>query len=286
MITNKKNMLDKYIELAENKGLSENTIKNNVSLINKFLDSNLSLNEYKDYLIETPVTNSKGIENKRKSSSINTTLNILRGYQKLTGETIEDIKLIKIQKQTFLDNVLTEKEFKRIIAACEKSYENTAIRSKALFTTLARTGCRISEALSLERDDIIKLKKKGGLVSVVGKGSKEREIIITKEVKAVLDDYISRDIYKNKSSKLFTTNKGSLTRQTAHNNLKKFTGLAKIKKSKGHLHNLRHLFCINATAAGIKIEDLAQIVGHSDINTTSIYTAKSGKELQKMLETI
>lgn len=275
-----------YMNLAKNKGLSENTIKNNVLSLKVFLASGLNLKQYKEMLIKTPIKISKGNEIFRKSSSINTTINALKGILKLLNEDIEEVTNIKIQKQNFLENVMNEKDLQRIIMTCDKFNGNLGLRSKTLFLTLARSGCRISEALSIEKHQVKDLKKKGGLITIIGKGSKERQVIITKEVKSFLDYYIANDIYRDKSSKVFTTLQGSLTRQTAHNQLKKFAGLARVKKDKCHLHNFRHLFCLNAIKSGIKIEDLAQIVGHTDINTTKVYTAKSSTELQKILENI
>ena len=278
--------IEKYIEMARNKDFGEYTIKTNVLLIQKFLTSGMALKEYRDYLIETPYRVVKKKEVFRKKSTVNTNINILNAALKLIDEDFERVSNIKIQKQSFLENTINEKELQRIIVACEKDGLNLGIRSKALFLTLARTGCRISEALSINKSQIADLKKKGGVITIVGKGIKERKIIITREVKSLLDDYIKNDIYRNKSDKVFTTLQGTLSRQTAHTHLKKFAGLAKIKKSKAHLHNFRHLYCLNAAASGMAIDDLAQLVGHTDINITRIYTAKSSKDLQAILENI
>ena len=188
-----------------------------------------------------------------------------------------------VQNQKFLTDTLSENDFQRILKQVKK-YKD--LRSEALFTFLARTGCRISEALSIEKEQIKKLKKKGGIITVFGKGNKSREVIITKEVVTILKAYMENDIYQNKSSKVFTSKYGAYTRQTAHNDLKKYTGLARIKKEKGHLHNLRHLFCINAINSGLDITEVAQIVGHTDINTTKIYTSKSAEDLKSILDKI
>ena len=85
---------------------------------------------------------------------------------------------------------------------------------------------------------------------------------------------------------MFTSKYGNYSRQSAHNDLKKYTGLARIKKEKGHLHNLRHLFCINCVNSGLDITEIAQIVGHSDINTTKIYTSKSADDLKNILDKV
>lgn len=272
--------IDLYQQTLENEGKSKNTIKNNVSQIKKFLEADLSLEEYKEYLLNKQVINARGEASTMKPKSVNTIINIIKSYYKVKGIQT-DTKLVKVQQQNFLNDTLSENEFQRILKQVKK---NNDIRAEALFIFLARTGCRISEALSIEKEQIKKLKKKGGIITVFGKGNKSRDIIITKEVMDILKEYIENDIYKDKSTKVFTSKYGAYARQTAHNDIKRYTGLAKIKKEKGHLHNLRHLFCINAISNGLDITELAQIVGHSDINTTRIYTSKSANDLKSILD--
>ncbi len=274
--------IDLYKETLENQGKSENTIKNNVSQIKKFLNSGMELEEYKEYLLKKEVINARGEASTMKPKSVNTIINIIKSYYKVKGIQ-DDTKLVKVQQQNFLTDILSENEFQRILKQVRK---NNDVRAEALFIFLARTGCRISEALSVTKEQIKKLKKKGGIITVFGKGNKSREIIIPKEVMPILIKYMNDDIYKDKSDKVFTSKYGAYTRQTAHNDIKKYTGLARIKKEKGHLHNLRHLFCINAINSGLDITEVAQMVGHGDINTTKIYTSKSADDLKAILDKI
>lgn len=271
-----------YKETLESQGKAKTTIQNNVSQLKKFLESEMTLENYKEFLLTKEVINSRGEASTMKPKSVNTVINIIKSYYKTKG-IHTDTKLLKVANQNFLTDTLSEKDFQRILRQVDKAKD---IRAKALFIFLARTGCRISEALSIEKDQINKLKKKGGIITVNGKGSKTRQIIITKEVTEVLKDYIKKDTYKDNSTKVFTSKYGAYARQTAHNDLKKYTGLARIKKEKGHLHNLRHLFCINCVNSGLDITEIAQLVGHSDINTTKIYTNKSADDLKSILDKV
>lgn len=271
-----------YKETLETQGKAKTTIQNNVSQLKKFLESGMSLEDYKEFLLNKEVINSRGETSIMKPKSVNTIINIIKSYYKIKG-IHTDTKLLKVANQHFLTDTLSEKDFQRILRQVDKAKD---IRAKALFIFLARTGCRISEALSIEKDQVSKLKKKGGIISVTGKGSKTRQIIITKEVTEVLKDYIKKDTYKDNSTKVFTSKYGAYARQTAHNDLKKYTGIARIKKEKGHLHNLRHLFCINCVNSGLDITEIAQLVGHSDINTTKIYTNKSADDLKNILDRV
>ena len=274
--------LQDYKETLELQGKAKTTIQNNVSQLKKFLESGMSLEDYKEFLLNKEIINSRGEASTMKPKSVNTIINIIKSYYKIKG-IHTDTKLLKVANQHFLTDTLSEKDFQRILRQVDKAKD---IRAKALFIFLARTGCRISEALSIEKDQVSKLKKKGGIISVTGKGSKTRQIIITKEVTEVLKDYIKKDTYKDNSTKVFTSKYGAYARQTAHNDLKKYTGLARIKKEKGHLHNLRHLFCINCVNSGLDITEIAQLVGHSDINTTKIYTNKSADDLKNILDRV
>lgn len=271
-----------YKETLESQEKAKTTIQNNVSQLKKFLESGMSLEDYKEFLLNKEVINSRGETSTMKPKSVNTIINIIKSYYKIKG-IHTDTKLLKVANQHFLTDTLSEKDFQRILRQVDKAKD---IRAKALFIFLARTGCRISEALSIEKDQVSKLKKKGGIISVTGKGSKTRQIIVTKEVTEVLKDYIKKDTYKDNSTKVFTSKYGAYARQTAHNDLKKYTGLARIKKEKGHLHNLRHLFCINCVNSGLDITEIAQLVGHSDINTTKIYTNKSADDLKNILDRV
>lgn len=271
--------LELYKAALIEQGKSDNTIKNNLSQVKKYLETGLDIEAYKDYLLNKDVTNARGQVNKMKPSTVNTIINIIKSYNKVKG--IEsDTKLVKVQKQSFLNDVLSENDLERILRQVKK---NNDLRAETLFLFLARTGCRISEALSIEKKQLKKLKKKGDIITVKGKGDKTRDIILTKEVIKLVNDYMTNDPYVDKSEKLFTSKYGAYARQSAHNDLKKYTGLARIKKEKGHLHNLRHLFCINAIESGLDISDVAQIVGHTDINTTTIYTKKSASTMLSIL---
>ena len=274
--------LNIYKDALVEQGKSENTIKNNISQVKKYLEANMNIEEYKEYLLNKEVVNARSEVNKMKPSTVNTIINIIKSYNKIKGIQ-DDTKLVKVQKQSFLTDILSEKDFQRILRQVRKHND---VRAEALFIFLARTGCRISEALSIEKEQVRKLKKKGGIITVCGKGDKTRDIIITKEVAEVVKNYIANDVYHDKSEKLFTSKYGTYARQSAHNDLKKYTGLARIKKEKGHLHNLRHLFCINAIDSGLNISEVAQIVGHSDINTTQIYASKSANDLMTILNKI
>lgn len=179
------------------------------------------------------------------------------------------IKQVKIQKQEYLEDMLEMSDFDRMVKAAEKAGDTRAV---AIFYTLFLTGCRISELLQFEPRDV-----EERIVVVRGKGDKYREIFMPKKAREYLTAYLKERIDKGEG--LFTGREGPLTRQQVHNIIKKYAGLARVKLSRAHAHNFRHLFCMYLVEEGLSIDEIADLAGHSDINITRIYTRKTKKEL-------
>ena len=117
MIMNKNDItkeLNIYKDALVEQGKSENTIKNNISQVKKYLEANMNIEEYKEYLLNKEVVNARGEINKMKPSTVNTIINIIKSYNKVKGIQ-DDTKLVKVQKQSFLNDVLSENDFQRIL---------------------------------------------------------------------------------------------------------------------------------------------------------------------------
>jgi integrase/recombinase XerD len=179
------------------------------------------------------------------------------------------IRLLKVQEQYYLDDLLTKKEFDRII---EKILEHDDFTYYALFKLMYYSGLRVSEALSLKSKNI-----EVDTLLIRGKGNKYREVIISDLLSSILQKYINKNNIKDDEI-LF-----KMTRQTVNIRLKKYAGLCKIKLSKAHAHNLRHLCGLKLLDSGATLEETADLLGHSNINTTRIYTRKSKKELKNTI---
>lgn len=217
------------------------------------------LEKFKAYLIYDRELAPKTIN--RKLLSVNQFLKFLKfNYQ---------VKQIKIHRQNFLDNVITQVEINQIIHKCELYGD---LRTKALLLTLIYTGTRISEALQLKIYDINR-----DYVNITGKGVKIRTIFIPDKLKEYLREYSRYRV--NKSDYLFTGKQGGISRYQAHRDLKKYANMCGIDHKVSHLHNFRHRHCLNLRDKGLDIATIADLVGHSDINTTRVYLRKSKNEL-------
>jgi len=179
------------------------------------------------------------------------------------------IKQEKQQRQDYLENMLDRHDFKKLINATVVSNDT---RAKALFYTLYFTGARVSEALQITKNDINEQ-----YIWVRGKGNKYRQLFISSKVRTAWVDYL-KDRNDNADA-LFTGQRGAITRQAVHNIIKKYAEMAGVMDEKAHAHNFRHLFCINMYEKTGDISVVADLAGHSDINTTRVYTRKTKNEL-------
>jgi len=263
---------------------SKNTIDSYLSDLEKFTYNEFTTETIRQYVIDlqTKVIK-KPNANKRKpdvesiglkTSTINRKLVSLKQYIKFLAECKDivinpKVRQLKQQKMNYLENQLTEKDLNSLILSAEKSNDE---RAKAIFCTLAWTGLRVSEMLQIKTTDISK-----DLIIIRGKGSKERPAFNTKKLQAVLKGYANTRI--NSSDLLFTGVRGAINRQTVDKVIKQHASFIQLKKEKAHAHNFRHYFCKMALTKGLSLNTVADLVGHTDINTTSIYAKQTKEEL-------
>lgn len=183
------------------------------------------------------------------------------------------VKQEKVQKQYSLkdEDLLTRDDFERLMEAVDAAGD---IRSKALFETMYYSGMRVSEALQLRIDHV----QKGSRVieDIKGKGGKYRPVFISDKLLTTLRKYLRerKQPFSSTTKALFVGERGPLTRQSAHNLIKKYAKVAGIEETKAHVHNLRHLFGLRLADQGVPIQDIAKYMGHTSIEVTKIYLEK------------
>lgn len=271
--------LEEFEEYLFEEEKSENTIKSYIKDIKQFLEIiNKNENDInkKDIIVFKKVLRDKRISTltiNRKLTSVNRYIKFLNNKKGL--KIIADVKKEKVQSSKYLKEILSKTDYKRMVGAAERANDKRAV---ALFKCLYLTGMRISEVLQLEPKDINKNK-----VLIRGKGNKERRIIIPSELTNAFSEYI--ETRKNTGDKLFTGKDGNLSRQGAHYIIKKYARLAKVKLSKAHAHAFRHLYGIlGIRERGLTMDEVADLLGHTDINTTRIYTRITEEELVKIVD--
>jgi integrase/recombinase XerD len=183
------------------------------------------------------------------------------------------VKQEKVQKQYSLKDaeLLTQDDFKSLIKAVEVAGD---LRAKALFETMVYSGMRISECLQLRVDHVQAGKRI--IEDIKGKGGKYRDIYVGDKLLKTLRDYlrVREQPFASTTKMLFVGERGPITRQTAHNLMKKYAALAGIELTKAHVHNLRHRFGLNLAEKRVAIQDIAKYMGHTSIEVTKIYLEK------------
>ncbi len=265
-----------YMHMDNN---SPNTIKNYLPDVEKFLGSIDKDPKGLDKMdIAMFVKNLEG--NELNAKTINRKIYaIYKFVQFLNSEKGTNIYLnikklkMKIGKQEYGRNILTKTDFKRILNA---SIKDNNISFTTLLMTLYLTGMRISEALNIKLKDINRKE-----IIVTGKGRKQRYVPIPDELKKYFREYAA--FRKDSKAEYLFLNKENNTGLSAWMSdywIKKYARDTKIELKRAHCHNIRHLFCSTCiNDLGKTIDEVAQLVGHSDINITKIYVKKTRKQL-------
>lgn len=269
-----------FLNSESTNGLSEGTLKKYQIDINLFFEYMEHKQNIKSLKSVTDEEGQKIIDRyinylKRegyKPSTINGKIVSLNKFLKYLGYEFK-AKAIKIQNKMYIENIISEREFEKLIRACKDNK-----RDYTIIMTLANTGLRVSELLSLTINDI---KKES--IYIYGKGGKGRELILSPQLKKILNDYI--DNYRMKTHKrlLFTGERGALKRNAINKMLLKYKKKTGISKEKMHPHSFRHFYAKYLINKGVGLDVVQTLLGHENINTTSIYTKTSKKELVSII---
>lgn len=222
---------------------------------------------YKEYLTENYAP-----------ASVNSMLSSINSFFAFNEWYNLKVKTLKIQRQIFSgeDKELSKSEYNRLLCAA-KSKGNEKLY--LLMQTICSTGIRVSE---LKFISVESAKKKKAIINLKGK---MRIIMLPDTLCRMLLDYAkSKNI--NEGCIFVTRNGKPLDRSTIWKLMKNLCKSAGVKKEKVFPHNLRHLFARTYYSLQKDIVRLADILGHSSVNTTRIYTMDTGiihrKQIQKL----
>ena len=281
-------MNEKYIEefidyLRFEKKYSENTISSYKRDLNKM---NLYLK--KDFIKLTKADIQKYIQNLSKNESSNTisrTISSLKSFYKFLEinkytNTNPLTTIISPKTARKLPKVLSEEEVNKLLDI--NLNNDFDYRNKAMLELMYSSGLRVSELINLTVNDV---DLKNSLVRIFGKGSKERIVPLNDYATEALNNYIlyhRPKLFKQKENNyLFLNNHGNqMTRQGFFKTLKKITKEKGIK-SELSPHTLRHSFATHLLKYGADLRSIQELLGHSDISTTQIYTHITNEMLEK-----
>ena len=190
---------------------------------------------------------------------------------------IPDIETPK--KPKHLPNCLSEEEVEALLNAPDLK-SPSGLRDKAMLETMYSSGLRVSELLKLEKGQVNLTK---GIITVFGKGAKERKVPLADYAIEYIKQYIKevRNKNENKESKyLFLSKKGEpISRVYFFKQVKKYSELAGIETNVSP-HTLRHSFATHLLNHGAQLRIVQGMLGHTNIATTQIYTHVSSEKLK------
>lgn len=260
-ITNKK--IKSYKNHIINEEKSVATVNKYVHDVTGFMEwsndcviSKNTVLEYKQYLLEHYAV-----------TSVNSVISSLNSFFEFCGWNELKVKTVKVQKQIFesSEKQLTKGEYERLLQVAEKK----SYKLFLLMQCICATGLRVSELkfITVEAVSV-------GKAEINNKG-KRRTVFVPKKLCKVLKAYIKAQ--KISSGSIFISKNGKpLDCSNIWSSMKKLCAAAGVAAEKVFPHNLRHLFARTYYKIQKDIVRLSDILGHSNINTTRIYTKENG----------
>ncbi len=248
------------------RGYSEKTVKSYVYYVKKFLEEvNKPLESIEEDDIKSYIASKIGSLENTSITLIKSAITFL--FNEVMKKNL-NIKTPKISKK--IPIYLTKEEVRRLI-------EGTSNQThKLILKLLYSSGLRVSEITNIKIKDL-DLKEGIGWVRS-GKGKKDRMFLIAKNLINELKEYIKN---KKEDEYLFLGRKGKMSTRNIQAIVAKAAKKANINK-KIHPHTLRHSFATHLLEDGVDIRKIQELLGHSNLNTTQIYTKITTKELKKI----
>ena len=281
-----KELIEEFLRyLLIDKGYSNNTIESYKRDLLTFLEFNKDKNinaigkeELKKYI--------KNLNNKKlNEKTISRHISCLKSFYKFLvidkriNENVSEVLFMPKTKKS-LPKILTEEEVFSLLDI--KLVDNYSYRNKAMMELMYATGLRVSELINLKLQDIDLINE---VVRVFGKGSKERVVPLGEIAVISLKEYISKYrplmLKQYNNDYLFLNNHGNnMTRQGFFKIIK---SIAKEKGIKSEIspHTIRHSFASHLLKYGADLRTIQELLGHSDISTTQVYTHITNEELKQ-----
>jgi len=229
-------------------------------------------------------------ENGLSIATVNYHLIALRQFLKyLARRDIEalDAEKIGLAKLAERDvDVLYPEEMDALLAA-PKGDSAEKKRDAAILQTLFSTGMRVSELVSLDRDDI---RPSSNEIAIRGKGNKVRVVFLSEQAQKAISEYVERRMdvdpalfIRHKTGTSGSPDDLRLTPRTIQRLMKKYAAMAGLTK---HItpHTLRHSFATDLLSNGADVRQVQQLLGHASITTTQIYTHLTDVHLREVHE--
>lgn len=269
-----KNQLSKYMVYLEQEERSSSTRRQYHRDIYSFLEFTGSASLTKAVVIRYK----EQLQITHKPASVNTKIAALNGFFSFIGKPGLRVKQLRIQRKAYCakEKELTKAEYLRLVVAAEQQDNR---RLSLLIQTICGTGIRVSELQYITAEAV-----RAGEATIQLKG-KTRAILIAGKLRKALKEYICREMIL--SGPVFISRNGKpMNRSNIWRMMKALCESANVDPGKVFPHSLRHLFARCFYAKDKDIAKLADILGHSSINTTRIYIISSGHEHRRKMDAL
>ncbi|MGZ7118383.1 MAG: site-specific tyrosine recombinase/integron integrase [Methanobacterium sp.] len=281
-------MIDDYLVELEIRNYSRNTIKTYKSIVinfYKFLKNEKNLTDeqrvlraFKKYI--QFLKRDKGVS----QNYIYLVTVVCKKFFEFGGISI--LNEVQTPKRTkSLPKHLNEKEVENLINAFDNESDNTPnkelinLRNKVILALLYSSGLRVSELVTLQTD-YVDLQER--TIRIRGKGEKDRIVLFDDKTRVLIEGYVEKKTHEDKY--LFVNRLGNhLTPRYIQMMIKTCAQKAGIKK-KVTPHVLRHSFATHLLKNGVDIRAIQQLLGHSNLSTTQIYTSVDMQTLKNVYD--
>ena len=254
--------LDGFKKWLENKGRSDNCVDTYVRGVELFY------RKYKVMNVVNLTEYEKEINSKFSPKTVNLRIAGMTSYFRYTGFTGYEFRRAKEQKRTFCNNAINEEQYNKLIDWAK----DNSIKAWLIAKVIAGTGVRVSELIGLETKDLDR-----GYADIIGKGNKQRRIYFPNKLVEEIKDKCGKEyVVENRYGAQMTTRGVSQL-------LKNAGEKAGILKEVMHPHSFRHFFAKQFLKEKNDISLLGDLLGHSDISTTAIYTRLTSEEQKEQI---
>ncbi len=263
--------IDGYERFLQEQGLAPGTVNLYVRVASEYLEeftspSRENANQYRDKLIS-----------RYKPATVNVRVNALNRFFAYESMAECRIACVRVQRRSYLEEVISTKDCQHLGRAL---YEHGHMTYYFAVRVFASTGLRVSELLALTIHDIAL-----GYIDVLSKGRKARRVFIPFSLCAEMGEWFARE--GRKSGYVFLNARGErITARGLSGQLKVLADRYGIDSSVVYPHSFRHLFARNFLNVREDIALLADLMGHSSIETTRIYLRRTASEQRKVVEEV
>lgn len=208
------------------------------------------------------------------------------GYVRNARNPVQGVRAV--METALAPKWLDKKQRAALLRAVDKEVEDAMrryprlrlmyLRDAAIVKLILYAGLRVGEIIQLRLSDVILDERKGTVIVREGKGTKRREIPLNVRARKAILDYLHIRPEVESESLFLGQRNEAIKSKTVQRSVSRFTGLIGLKDVTPHI--LRHTFAKSLINSGVSLDKVATLLGHSNLNTTRIYTTPGAQDLQ------